>query len=247
MGAQGGCKCIVSHNLFEQKQHFGCEVKYWGTGKNRFQLEVPANKQTKAGDEYDLASGTKTVKRYVTDQTKLFLERQIAAEDQRDKALMDIQRKLFEQFSKHAEVWQKAISCVSFLDALMSLTTYSKSIEGGCFPTFLTDFSKPTIDIKEGRHPCLDNTGLSYIPNDTEVGGESRLMILTGPNMGGKSTLMRQTGLLVILAQIGCQVPAEEMSLSPVDRVFTRLGASDNIFGGESTFLVELQVRLSQD
>ena len=233
--------------LKEQKQHFGCEVKYWGTGKNRFQLEVPANKQTKAGDEYELASGTKNVKRYVTTETKLFLERQIAAEVEREKALMDIQRKLFEQFSKHAEVWQKAIACVSLLDALMSLTTYSKSIEGGCFPTFLTDFSKPTIDIREGRHPCLDNTGLSYIPNDTEVGGESRLMILTGPNMGGKSTLMRQTGLLVILAQVGCQVPAGQMSLSPVDRVFTRLGASDNIFGGESTFLVELQVSLGQD
>ena len=230
--------------LKEQKQHFGCEVKYWGTGKNRFQVEVPANKQNKAGDEYELASGTKNVKRYVTIETKQFLERQIAAEDQRDKALMDIQRKIFEQFSKHAEVWQKAISCVSFLDALMSLATYSQSIEGGCFPTFLTDFSQPTINIKEGRHPCLDNTGLSYIPNDTQIGGESLLMILTGPNMGGKSTLMRQTGLLVILAQIGCQVPAEEMSLSPVDRVFTRLGASDNIFGGESTFLVELQVRL---
>ena len=227
--------------LKEQKQHFGCEVKYWGTGKNRFQLEVPANKQNKAGDDYELASGTKNVKRYVTVETKQFLDRQIAAEDQREKALMDIQRKIFEQFSKHAAVWQKAIACVSVLDALLSLSTYSQSIEGGCFPTFITDFSKPTIVIKEGRHPCLDNTGLAYIPNDTEVGGKSRLMILTGPNMGGKSTLMRQTGLLVILAQVGCQVPADQMSLSPVDRVFTRLGASDNIFGGESTFLVELQ------
>ena len=233
--------------LKQQKKHFGCEVKYWGTGKNRFQLEVPANKQTKAGDEYELASGTKNVKRYVTVETRQFLERQVAAENQREKALMDIQRKLFEQFSKHAEVWQKAIACVSFLDALMSLTTYSQSIEGGCFPTFLTEFSQPTIDIKEGRHPCLDNTGISYIPNDTQIGGEARLMILTGPNMGGKSTLMRQTGLLVILAQIGCLVPAAEMSLTAVDRVFTRLGASDNIFGGESTFLVELQVRLGTD
>ena len=227
--------------LREQKKHFGCEVKYWGTGKNRFQLEVPVGKQSKAGNDYELASGTKNVKRYVTSETKQFLERQIAAEDQREKALMDIQRKLFEQFSKHADVWKKAISCVAFLDALISLATYSNSVETGCFPTLLTDFSNPVIDIKEGRHPCLDNTGIAYIPNDTLVGGDSRLMILTGPNMGGKSTLMRQTGLLVILSQLGCMVPAEEMSLTPVDRVFTRLGASDNIFGGESTFLVELQ------
>ena len=218
--------------LKEQKKHFGCEVKYWGTGKNRFQIEVPVSKQTKAGDDYELASGTKNVKRYVTVETKQFLERQVAAEDQREKALTDIQRKLFEQFSTHAEVWRKAIGCVAFLDALISLASYSNSIETGCFPTFLTDFSKPVIEIKEGRHPCLDNTGISYIPNDCSVGGDSRLMILTGPNMGGKSTLMRQTGLLVILSQLGCMVPAEEMSLTPVDRVFTRLGASDNIFGG---------------
>merc|ERR1719300_1523205 len=75
--------------LKEQKRHFGCEIKYWGTGKNRFQLEVPAAKLSKANDDYELASGTKNVKRYVTVETKQFLERQMAAEDQRDKALMD--------------------------------------------------------------------------------------------------------------------------------------------------------------
>ena len=164
----------------------------------------------------------------------------MAAEDQRDKALMDIQRKMFEQFSKHADVWRKAIGCVTLLDALISLAVYSNSVEEGCFPVLLTDFNNPVVNIKDGKHPCLDTIGISYIPNDTLIDAESRLIILTGPNMGGKSTLMRQTGLLVILAQIGCMVPAAEMSLSPVDRVFTRLGAEDNIIGGESTFLVEL-------
>ena len=71
-----------------------------------------------------------------------------------------------------------------------------------------------------------------------------KTLFFPGPNMGGKSTLMRQTGLLVILAQVGCMLPAEEMKLTPVDRIFTRLGAQDNIIGGESTFLVELQVQL---
>ena len=109
-------------------------------------------------------------------------------------------------------------------------------------PELITDFGKPLVDIREGKHPCLDTVGISYIPNDTLIDPESRLIILTGPNMGGKSTLMRQTGLLVILAQIGCMVPAQQMTLTPVDRIFTRLGAEDNIIGGESTFLVELQV-----
>jgi len=227
--------------LREQKRHFGCDVKYWGTGKNRFQLEIPASKVKLANDDYEMASGTKNVKRYVTDETKGFLDRQVSAEDQRERALMDIQRKMFAQFSKHADTWRKAIGCIALLDCLVSLACYSRGLEGGCFPDLLSDYSSPIIDIKEGKHPCLDLGGIAYIPNDTFIGSDSKLIILTGPNMGGKSTLMRQTGLLVILAQMGCMVPAESMAITPVDRVFTRLGAEDNIIGGESTFFVELQ------
>jgi len=226
--------------LKDQKKHFGCDVKYWGTGKNRFQIEIPASKVKLANDDYELASGTKTLKRYVTSYTKELLERQMSAEDQREKALMDIQRKMFYQFSRHADIWRKAIGCLSLIDCLISLAVYSASLDLSCVPSLLTDYEQPTIDIKEGKHPCLDLEG-AYIPNDTRIGGDSNLIILTGPNMGGKSTLMRQTGLLVILAQIGCMVPAEAMSVTPVDRVFTRLGAEDNIVGGESTFFVELQ------
>ena len=93
---------------------------------------------------------------------------------------------------------------------------------------------------------CRDGT--SYIPNDVELGGFSsstnsyipRMLLLTGPNMGGKSTLLRQTCLIVILAQLGCRVPAETCRLTPVDRIFTRVGASDRILAGQSTFFVEL-------
>ena len=97
---------------------------------------------------------------------------------------------------------------------------------------------------QEGSHPCLDLQGEAFIPNDTLLQDGRNLIVLTGPNMGGKSTVMRQTGLLVVLAQMGTAVPAAEMRLSPVDRIFTRLGAQDNIISGESTFLVELQVRI---
>jgi len=225
--------------LKEQRQHFGCEVKYWGTGKNRFQIEIPVERVKKAGDNYMLASGTKKVKRYTTPETQEFLARQIAVELNKEAALQDIQRKLFNQFAKHGTELRKAISCISLLDCLFSLAVYSSSLETSCFPTL--EEAAQTISIKEGSHPCMDLRGEAYIPNDTFLGGEKNLTILTGPNMGGKSTLMRQTGLLVILAQIGCKVPAEEMTFAPVDRIFTRLGAQDNIIGGESTFLVELQ------
>jgi len=226
--------------LKEQIQHFGCTVKYWGTGKNRFQLEIPIEKVKKAGSEYLLASGTKKLKRYTTSETCDFLARQLDAEAAREQALLDIQRKLFNQFSKNADVLRKAIGCVALLDCMLSLASYSASLETSCFPV-ITPRDVPFIDIKEGSHPCLDLGGDAFIPNDTFVGEKRSLIILTGPNMGGKSTLMRQTGLLAILAQLGCMVPAAEMSLSPIDRIFTRLGAQDNIIGGESTFLVELQ------
>lgn len=99
--------------------------------------------------------------------------------------------------------------------------------------------------MEEARHPCISKEKeSSFIPNDIVLGDpytdQSKVTILTGPNMGGKSTLLRQTCLNVIMAQIGCFVPAKSCTLSPVDRIFTRLGANDNIFAGQSTFMVEL-------
>ena len=188
-----------------QKDYFGCEVKYWGTGKNRFQLEVPLSKVKKATRDYELASGTKAVKRYTTAETREFLERQQAAEAEEERLEAEHQRKIFARFSQYSAEWQRANACISLLDCLGSLAAYSKSLEEGCFPQILEDFSHPMVDIEEGRHPCLDLPGSNYIANNTKIGGDgdsSSLIILTGPNMGGKSTLMRQTGLLVVLAQV---------------------------------------------
>ncbi|XP_064411708.1 DNA mismatch repair protein Msh6 isoform X2 [Latimeria chalumnae] len=126
-----------------------------------------------------------------------------------------------------------------------------------CRPVFeLSDESHPPfLELRGSRHPCITKTffGDDFIPNDIVIGckdtedmeeegsnSQASCVLVTGPNMGGKSTLMRQAGLLVILAQLGSYVPAETCRLSPVDRVFTRLGASDRIMSGESTFFVEL-------
>lgn len=97
------------------------------------------------------------------------------------------------------------------------------------------------IVIKDGIHPCISDIE-SFVPNGINLGTEnhSSLLLLTGPNMGGKSTLMRQVALLSIMAQIGCHVPASSMSFTCVDRLFTRLGAVDDIIGGRSTFMTEL-------
>lgn len=233
----------MNEYLKEQKEHFGCDVRYWGTGKNRFQLEIPIDRVKKAGSEYTLASGTKKLKRYTTAATEEFLSRQLAGESCRETALLDIQRKMFFTLAKHAPTLRKAIGCIALIDCLLSLASYSASLQTSCFPEVFEsgDADGHCIDICEGSHPCLDLKGETFIPNDTELGKDRNLIIITGPNMGGKSTLMRQTGLLVVLAQIGSMVPATQMKFSPVDRIFTRLGAQDNIIGGESTFLVEMQ------
>ena len=93
------------------------------------------------------------------------------------------------------------------------------------------------LEIEQGRHPTIDIA--DFIPNDTEL-NDKKCLLLTGPNMGGKSTVIRQVGLLSLLAHYGCAVPAESMRLSVIDRIFTRLGASDRLLKGESTFMVEM-------
>ncbi|QQP51118.1 MutS -like protein 6, partial [Caligus rogercresseyi] len=134
---------------------------------------------------------------------------------------------------------KKLINCIAVLDALMSLAHYSYFSIEGVFPQILPE-GKRAFKYVEGVHPILQQIASdAYIPNELDMSDEP-VMVLTGANMGGKSSLMRQSALLAVLAQIGVKVPAESMALSPIDRIFTRIGASDNIFGGESTFLVEL-------
>ncbi|ODM94564.1 DNA mismatch repair protein Msh6 [Orchesella cincta] len=215
---------------------------YFGSDKKRFQIEVPD--YVKVSKEFEMSSGRKGFKRYYNAKTKGFLASIMEAETEREEILRDITRRIFAQFDKDRETWSRAVECIATLDVLISLAIYSESQDLMCRPT-LSYSSLPFLNIVEGRHPCVASD--SYIPNDTKMGVEiedetpkGNFVILTGPNMGGKSTLMRQVGLLTILSQLGCHVPAEKCELSVVDRVFTRLGANDNIGEGESTFFVEM-------
>lgn len=171
----------------------------------------------------------------------------VTAEEHRDEALNNTMRTVFHSFGENFQLWDSAIECIAILDVLVAMATYSKGSECEmCRPeVVMSDI--PFLDIRGGRHPCVTQTfsGDDFIPNDVVINSnktpEGRsCVVVTGPNMGGKSTLMRQTGLIVILAQMGCYVPAESCIFSPIDRIFTRLGASDRIMQGESTFFVEL-------
>ncbi|NWQ63822.1 MSH6 protein, partial [Neopipo cinnamomea] len=240
--------------LDKQRKLLGFKsIRYWGTGKNRYQMEIPESIISRnLPEEYELRSSRKGYKRYWTKEIEKMLAAMVNAEERRDAALKDCMRRLFYNFDKNSKDWQAAVECIAVLDVLMSLARYSQDGDGPlCRPVIVlpVDSAPPFLELRNSRHPCITKTffGDDFIPNDIVIGSrdegsssEASCVLVTGPNMGGKSTLMRQAGLLAVMAQLGCYVPAEACRLTPIDRVFTRLGASDRIMSGESTFFVEL-------
>ncbi|KAL8185154.1 UNVERIFIED_CONTAM: DNA mismatch repair protein msh6 [Gekko kuhli] len=240
----------------KQRKRLGCKaMMYWGAGKNRYQMEIAESAlPNNLPDEYVLRSSRKGYKRYWTKDIEKMLTEIVSAEERRDAAQKDCMKRLFYNFDKNSQDWRMAVECIAVLDVLLCLAQYSQGCDGPlCRPVFLLPEKNtpPFLELRSSRHPCITKTlfGDDFIPNDILIGVEAeksdswtdaRCVLVTGPNMGGKSTLMRQAGLLVIMAQLGFFVPAESCRLTPVDRVFTRLGASDRILSGESTFFVEL-------
>ncbi|XP_023602732.1 DNA mismatch repair protein Msh6 isoform X3 [Myotis lucifugus] len=236
--------------LEKQRSRIGCRtIVYWGIGRNRYQLEIPENFTTRnLPEEYELKSTKKGCKRYWTKTIEKKLANLINAEERRDVSLKDCMRRLFYNFDKNYKNWQAAVECIAVLDVLLCLANYSRGGDGPmCRPVVLLpkEDTPVFLDLKGSRHPCITKTffGDDFIPNDILIGceekeeenGKAACVLVTGPNMGGKSTLMRQAGLLAVIAQMGCYVPAEVCRLTPIDRVFTRLGASDRIMSGRGT------------
>ncbi|TTI76910.1 DNA mismatch repair protein Msh6 [Bagarius yarrelli] len=257
------CERNLQDYLDRQKKRLGCRnLSYWGTGRNRYQMEVPDSvSERNIPEEFEVRSTKKGWKRYSTKEIERMFSELQSCEDKRDAALKDCMRRLFYNFDKNYKDWQTAVECMAVLDVLLSLSRYSQGGNGSMVKPEIvlpgtSPHSSPFLDLRGSRHPCVTRTyfGDDFIPNDVcigclgneeeESGDDSKTLapcvLVTGPNMGGKSTLMRQCGLIVILAQLGCYVPAESLRLTPVDRIFTRLGASDRIMSGESTFFVEL-------
>lgn len=231
--------------LKDECKKFGCKIVYFGSDKKRFQLEIPENKSHKVDDGYQLEGtkkGSNPAKRYSTTTTKNILAKLIKAETEKSRIVQDLNRRIFEKFSERYNEWNDVIQCVMMLDCLCSFAEYARNYSQDiCLPTVLPFSQNRFLKITNGRHPCINMTD-SFVPNDTEMGTEDfgNLIVLTGPNMGGKSTLMRQVALIIIMAQLGSYVPAESCELTAVDRIFTRLGAHDDILKKQSTFFVEL-------
>lgn len=221
--------------------------------KDKYLIELPINVQVPS-DFYvkgKRGSGAKQINKYRTPIVEKLVHDLEHAQDIIKECKSRGIQLIFSKFDSLRPLWTAASQATAMLDALGSLAEVSS--QAGFIRPQILDCSagaSPEIDIVQGKHPCVGVThsGIDFVPNNLKLGGKhetssvdcARAMLLSGPNMGGKSTLLRQTCLITILAQIGCFVPAEKCSLTPIDRIFTRLGASDRILLGQSTFFVEL-------
>ena len=146
---------------------------------------------------------------------------------------------IIKDFCSHKQLWDAYVNVIARLDVIMSLATSCKNMAPKCIPNFVKD---DKLCIKKGFHiGLLQVIEGATVPNSLEMKEEEKVLLLTGPNMGGKSTFLRQTCQLAILAQLGCYVPAQEYSSIVFDQIFCRIGASDRIIEGKSTFYVELE------
>jgi DNA mismatch repair protein MutS len=209
-------------------------------GYNRvhgYYIEIPRRLAERAPADYHRRQTLKLTERYVTPRLADFESRALAAgagARARERALY---RELLLAVAAEGEALRRAAAALAELDVLAAFADRARTF-GWTRPAF---DDTPGIRIQGGRHPVVEAVaGRPFVPNDLELGGERRLLVLTGPNMGGKSTYLRQAGLIVLLAHLGSHVPASSARIGPVDRIFTRIGAADDLAGGRSTFMVEM-------
>jgi DNA mismatch repair protein MutS len=201
-----------------------------------FYIEVTNGQADKVPDDYRRRQTLKNCERYITPELKAFEDKALSAQDKalvREKALYD---ELLQCLAPHIGDLQRIAQGLAQVDTLVALTSHALR-HNWCAPQLV---DAPCLTIVEGRHPVVERQIERFIANDCKLSNERRLLLITGPNMGGKSTFMRQTALIVLLAYVGSYVPATSATIGPIDRIFTRIGANDDLAGGRSTFMVEM-------
>ncbi|KAJ2345777.1 DNA mismatch repair protein msh6, partial [Coemansia sp. RSA 2618] len=231
-------------------------------------LEVPASVDVPSS--YFQLSATKAVRRFWSPELRATVQKRAEALETQSMVLDSYQARLYARFDRHYAVTMKAVAVVAEIDCLLALAAASRALGApACRPTILDDASAGGyIEFRQLRHPCVAlGSAADFVANDIVLGHKpngdnssaaananssaaananngsddpASMILLTGPNMGGKSTLLRQLCLGVIMAQIGCYVPAQSAVIAPVDRLFTRIGARDSLLAGRSTFMVEM-------
>ena len=204
-----------------------------------YYIEITKSNLGSAPADYTRKQTTAGGERFITPELKEMENRSLGAEERAQQLEQQLFAELREEALQHAASIQRTASAIAMLDGLASLAETARQYNY-CRPRLR---EPGVLNIREGRHPVLDQRVAEekFVPNDIALDAqESRLIVLTGPNMAGKSTYLRQTALLVLLAQIGSFLPAASAEIGIVDRIFTRVGASDDLARGQSTFLVEM-------
>src|SRR5699024_348761 len=209
-------------------------------GYNRvhgYYIEVSKIHSDKVPTEYVRRQTLKDVERYIYPELKEFENKILSAKERSlalEKALWD---ELLEKIEPHQTALRLLSESLANIDIFITLGLL-KNRYNWCRPAFS---KKIGIEIHKGRHPIVERAlNRPFIPNDLTINPQSNMLIVTGPNMGGKSTYMRQTALIALLAHIGSFVPADKATLGPIDRIFTRIGAQDDLNSEQSTFMVEM-------
>jgi DNA mismatch repair protein MutS len=201
-----------------------------------FYIEVTHAHVEKIPGDYRRRQTLKNAERYITPELKAFEDRALSAQERalaREKQLYD---ELLDALEPAIPALQAAAGALAQLDVLADLAERAEALDL-TRPEFVPE---PCIDIRGGRHLVVERQVETFVPNDVLLASDRRLLIVTGPNMGGKSTYMRQTAIVALLAHCGMYVPAKSATLGPLDAIFTRIGAADDLAGGRSTFMVEM-------
>ncbi|MEF8757040.1 MAG: DNA mismatch repair protein MutS, partial [Halobacteriales archaeon] len=208
-------------------------------GRNKtdgYYVQVGKSEADGVPDEYREIKTLKNAKRFTTDELEEKEREILRIEDRRGELEQELFCDLRDRVADRAELLQDVGRALATVDVLASLGTHA--VENDWTRPELTDGD--AIDVDKGRHPVVERT-TEFVPNDVRLDDDRRFLIVTGPNMSGKSTYLRQTALIVLLAQVGSFVPAREATIGVVDGIFTRVGALDELAEGRSTFMVEMQ------
>ena len=201
-----------------------------------FYIEVSHANTAKVPDDYRRRQTLKNAERYITPELKTFEDKALSAQERalaREKMLFDV---LLDELAVHIPDFQRAARALATLDALSAFAEAARRHD-----YVAPEFSaQPGIQIEGGRHPVVERQVEQFIRNDAHLAPTRRMLLITGPNMGGKSTFMRQVAHIALLAHIGSFVPATQAVLGPLDAIYTRIGASDDLASGRSTFMVEM-------
>ncbi len=225
----------------EQRERAQTGIETLKVSYNRvhgYYIEVGRSKAEQVPDSYIRRQTLKGTERFITPELKAFEDKVLSAREralQREKALYDA---LLEQLTAPLAALQRSAEGIARLDVVASFAERAQRLDL-CRPSFRDE---PGLAIQAGRHPVVEQVSEQpFVANDLRMDERRNILIITGPNMGGKSTFMRQSALIVLMAYAGCYVPAKRAELGPFDRIFSRIGASDDLAGGRSTFMVEMQ------